>query len=315
MKTDDRLSRLLLLVPYFLARPGMPLAEAAADLGVSEAQLRGDLQLLFMCGLPGYGPGDLIDMSIVDDAVTITYDAGISRPLRLTADEAMALIVALRALADVPGLAARDVVLGALAVLEHAAGERGAGAARVSVATRVNEDTMSTVSGALDRRRALRLRYYTAGRDVISDRTIDPIRLLLIDGTAYLQAWCRSAEAVRTFRLDRIEEITELAEPARPVETPPAAELSAGVFTPPNDAVSLKLRIGPASRWISEYYPCEEVYPDGPSRWIVRLRATDLAWARRLVMGCDADVEVLQPAELAADIRAHAAAALANYAA
>jgi proteasome accessory factor C len=102
-RAGERLGRLLNLVPYLLARPGIPVAEAAADLGVSERQLRDDLELLWVCGLPGYGPGDLIDMAFDGDRVTVTYDAGIDRPLRLTHDEALALIVALRMLAQVPG--------------------------------------------------------------------------------------------------------------------------------------------------------------------------------------------------------------------
>ena len=101
----DRLARLLNLVPYLLARPGILVADAAADLGVSEKQLREDLELLWVCGLPGYGPGDLIDMAFDGDRVTVTYDAGIDRPLRLTQDEALALVVALRMLAEVPGVA------------------------------------------------------------------------------------------------------------------------------------------------------------------------------------------------------------------
>src|SRR4051794_41738166 len=119
----DRLSRLLNLVPYLLARPGIAVAEAAADLGVTERQLREDLELLWVCGLPGYGPGDLIDMALDGDRVTITYDAGIDRPLRLNRDEALALVVALRLLAETPGVGHRDAIERALAKIESAAGD------------------------------------------------------------------------------------------------------------------------------------------------------------------------------------------------
>ena len=117
----DRLGRLLNLVPYLQARPGIRVAEAARDLGITERQLREDLELLWVCGLPGYGPGDLIDMAIDGDQVTITYDAGIDRPLRLTPDEALALVVALRMLAETPGVAERAAVERALGT---AAGQR-----------------------------------------------------------------------------------------------------------------------------------------------------------------------------------------------
>ena len=104
--TAERMTRLLALVPYLQARPdGVRLADAADDFGVTEAQLRRDLDLLWVCGLPGHGPGDLIDLAFEGDRVRVTFTAGLVRPLRLTTDEAVALIVALRALLDMPGLA------------------------------------------------------------------------------------------------------------------------------------------------------------------------------------------------------------------
>ena len=312
MNSTDRVGRLLLLVPYLLARPGIRVAAAADDLGVSERQLRDDLQLLFVCGLPGYGPGDLIDMSL-DDTVTITYSAGMDRPLRLTADEALALIVALRALAEVPGLSARDVVERASAKLEWAAGDVADVATRVEVSGLADEKRVRAVSEALERGRALRIVYYTAGRDATSERVIDPMRLLLVSGRAYLEAWCRNAEAVRRFRVDRIDELTELDQAAAPPPEATGSDVRAGLFQPAPESPLVTLRIGRASRWITEYYPCEDVRAESDGCWVVSLRASDLAWARRLVMGLSCDIEVLGPPELAEQIRVEAAAALGAY--
>lgn len=125
----ERVPRLLSLVPYLLNHPGIRIADAAADFGVAEQQLRRDLELLWMCGLPGYGPGDLIDLSFDSDTVTVTFDAGMRRPLRLTTWEATALLVALRALADTlggadtPGVADAAAVRGAAAKIEEAVGQ------------------------------------------------------------------------------------------------------------------------------------------------------------------------------------------------
>src|ERR1700712_6131210 len=118
----DRLPRLLALVPYLQAHPGISAAQAAADFDISEDQLRRDLQLLWMCGLPGHGPGDLIDLSFEGETVSVIFDAGMSRPLRLTGEEALALIVALRTLAETPGLADSEAGKRALAQVEQAAG-------------------------------------------------------------------------------------------------------------------------------------------------------------------------------------------------
>ncbi|MFF5173569.1 helix-turn-helix transcriptional regulator [Micromonospora sp. NPDC000089] len=307
----DRLARLLNLVPYLLARPGIEIAEAAGDLGVTERQLREDLELLWVCGLPGYGPGDLIDMAFDGDRVTITYDAGIDRPLRLTPDEAMALVVALRMLAETPGVANREAVERALAKIENAAGDLVG--APVEVRLPGETRRVRELRAAVETRRALRITYYTAARDESTERTIDPLRMLMVDGRAYVEAWCRRAEAVRLFRADRIDAVTELDEPA---VVPPQArphDLRDGVFRPTPDLPLITVRIGRGERWITEYYPCERIEADG-DQWLVSLRVTDLSWARRFVLGLGPDVTVVAPPELAEQVRAQATAALEAYA-
>lgn len=306
---SGRLPRLLALVPYLLARPGVRIDEAAADFGVSEGQLRRDLELLWMCGLPGYGPGDLIDLSFDSDTVTVTFDAGMSRPLRLAAAEATALVVALRALVDTPGAVDTDAVRRALAKIEAAAGLAGQAPMVVGLATR-EEAATATVREALDRRRALRLRYYTASRDAISDRIVDPMRLLLLEGRSYLEAWCRLAEAVRLFRLDRIEEATLLDHASRPPAHARPTDVSAGLFRPAPDQQVAVLVLGQDAAWVAEYYPVDEVVElgDGTSR--VRMRYADEAWMVRLLLGLGAEVTVLEPAPLAAALRRRASAAL-----
>jgi proteasome accessory factor C len=311
----DRLGRLLNLVPYLLARPGILVREAAADLGVSERQLREDLELLWVCGLPGYGPGDLIDMAFDGDRVTITYDAGIDRPLRLNQDEALALVVALRMLAQVPGVHNREAVERALAKIESAAGDAAAGlpvAARLSDGG--NASKLAELQGIITRGHALRLVYYTATRDEVTERVVDPMRVLVVGGRGYLEAWCRRAEAVRLFRVDRIEESTELDEASAPPADAPRTDLSeGGVFTPSEELPLITLRIGRWARWITEYYPCEKIVEESPEVWIVSLRASDLAWARRLVLGLGPAVSVVEPLELVDDVRAEARRALAAY--
>src|SRR5919205_3692079 len=113
-----------------------------------------------MCGLPGHGPGDLIDLSFEGSTVSVIFDAGMSRPLRLTAEEALALVVALRTLAELPGLTDRDAVERALAKVEAAAG----GAVddmTVSVELDSSERLVPILQQAVDTKHALRMRYYT----------------------------------------------------------------------------------------------------------------------------------------------------------
>jgi len=308
----DRLPRLLALVPYLLARPGIRVDDAAADFDVTPRQLRRDLELLWMCGLPGYGPGDLIDLSFAGDTVTVTFDAGMSRPLRPSASEATALVVALRALADTPGLVDAGAVRRALAKIESAAG-RAAQQQPVVVGLATREEAaLSTVRDALDRRRALRMRYYSASRDAVSERTVDPMRLLLVEGRSYLEAWCRSSDAVRLFRLDRIEHATGLDEPAVPPPYARPTDVSAGLFRAEPDQHLAELTLAADARWVVEYYPMEDVVDLPGGGAMVRMRYADTEWMVRLILGLGADVAVREPPELAEAVRRRARAALAR---
>lgn len=309
--TEQRLNRLLALVPYLLAHPGIGAAEAAADFDITETQLRKDLDLLWMCGLPGHGPGDLIDLSYEGDTVSVIFDAGMSRPLRLTAQEALALVVALRTLAETPGLTDTDAVRSALAKVEAAAGGAVDDAA-VEIALDSAARAEPLLRRALDDRRAVALRYYTAARDETSERTVDPVRLFDVDGVGYLQAWCRRAEGIRVFRLERIDDVRVLDEPALPPTHVEAPDVSEGVYRPAAEHLLAVLSLGPAYAWVADYYVPERVEQSGGALQI-SLRVSDPAWVRALVLGSAGQVRVLAPPWLAESIRAEAAAALAAY--
>lgn len=307
----DRLPRLLALVPYLLARPGIAVAEAAQDFGVSEEQLRKDLELLWVCGLPGHGPGDLIDLSFDEDTIVVTYDAGISRPLRLTADEALALMVALRTLADVPGLAGRDAVERALEKVEAASG--GTSASGVAVRVEAAERSLGIVQRALDEHKVLHLSYYSATRDASTERDVDPMRLLLVEGRSYLEAWCRRAEGVRLFRLDRVDDARILDEPAAPPPDAHPRDLVSGVFAPSAEHTAVTLRLSGPDRWVADYFACDEILelPGGDLQ--VTVRVADTTWARQLALGSSVENTILAPEWLAAQVRDEARRALAAY--
>ncbi|MDL5158177.1 helix-turn-helix transcriptional regulator [Actinomycetospora termitidis] len=314
----ERLPRLLTLVPWLLARPGVPVAEAAAEFGITEAQLRRDLELLWMCGLPGYGPGDLVDLSFEGDTITVVYDAGLSRPLRLSGPEAATLAVALRALADAPGVADTDAVYRALAKIEEASG-RSEAPDTVAVGlgrSPGNARAEALVRDAVARHRALRLTYYSASRDAVGRRDVDPMRLLLVDGSTYLEAWCRRAEGVRMFRLDRVDDAEVLDEPSHPPSDAVGRDVPAdasGLLTPDDEQRLAALRLAPEARWVAEYYPMEDVVADDDGSARVQMRYGDRAWMVRLLLGLGDAVEVLWPADLAVARAERAREALAAY--
>ena len=311
--TVDQLPRLLALVPYLLARPGVRLADVAATFGVTEERLRKDLDLLWVCGLPGHGPGDLIDVEFEGDTITLIEPAGVTRPLRLTVDEALALVVALRALAETPGLVERDAVDRALAKVEEAAGAAAGPAQRVAVSVEGETHVLPVVRAALDQGRALHLSYYVPARDETTERDVDPVRLLLVEGRTYLEAWCRRVEGVRLFRLDRVADVALLDEPSAPPADVELRDVSQGLFRPSPDDLLVTLALRPAAAWVADYHPCESVVEQADGSLVVALRARDTAWVRRLALRLGEQAQVLAPQELADEVRADARQALAAY--
>jgi proteasome accessory factor C len=162
--------------------------------------------------------------------------------------------------------------------------------------------------------RRLHLRYWSAGRDEVTERDVDPMRLLVVEGRAYLEGFCRRVEDVRLFRLDRVEraEVLDVA-----AEVPASArprELDAGLWQPGESDVSVTLELEPGGRWVSEYYPCERVEELGGGRLRVELRTPQTDWVARLALRLAGAGRVVAPAGLVAQVHASAAEALSAYA-
>ncbi|OLT39452.1 WYL domain-containing protein [Serinicoccus sp. CNJ-927] len=310
----SRVSRMLTMVPWLVHRQGIDLSTAAAELGVTEEQVVEDLQVLFLCGLPGHYPDDLIEASWEGGRVFVGNADTIARPLRLGRDEALALIVALRALAATPGLAERDAIDRALAKLEAAAGEGATGAAQVQVALEqpVDDELAGRVRTGLTERRRLHLRYTSASRDETTERDVDPLRVLSVDGRWYLEGWCHRAQDLRLFRLDRIEAVDVLDTDATPPEELPTRAVGTGVYRPDPQDRTVTLDLAPASAWVAEQIPAEEVETreDGSVR--MTLRVADPRWLVRLVLREGGGVRVLEPAGMVTAVREAAAAGLAG---
>src|SRR5947207_3315396 len=97
-RAADRLRRLLVIVPHVVQHPGSSLGELAQLFEANENELLEDLNLLFMSGLPPYGPGDLIDVDVSEGRVWIGMADYFGRPVRLTHSEALALYLKGKAL-------------------------------------------------------------------------------------------------------------------------------------------------------------------------------------------------------------------------
>ncbi len=302
----ERLSRLLALVPWLAQHDGISITEAARHFGVTPGELERDLWLVVCCGLPGHGPDQLIDIQFWDDdgIINVIDPQTLERPLRLSVAEATALLVGLRMLAQVPGGHDRGAIASATSKLEQAAGSALDAGNAVMVVDSTPEAVRSVVDDSLARGRALRLVYAGATSDAITDRVVDPRAVVHQDGYDYLDAWCRSAGAQRTFRLDRVISAEVLAEPAEvPDDLPPIA-------TAPATGQPVRLSFTEAAAWVIDALDLKDVerLPGGGGEGT--LYVADLAWLIRLVLGQGGALVVRHPQEVRGQVAAAARGAL-----
>jgi proteasome accessory factor C len=299
----ERLSRMLSLVPWLTSHDGITIDEAARHFDVSPEQLEKDLWLLIVCGLPGYGPDQLVDIDFWDDGrIHVIDPQTLDRPLRLGIDEAMSLLLGLRLLEQVPGVHDRSAIISAAAKLAEAV-DLPEGDAAVSAQPAIDEAISAAVATAINLGADLVITYASGTSDLVTERRISPSQVVLADGRAYLEAFCVSAGAQRTFRMDRIMKVTAASGPR---EMPEADDSPAA-------SSSAVLALTDGSAWLIDVLGAEVLgtEPDGRAR--VRLEFADPRWLIRLVLSRGGQIEVLEPASLRSHVTDAAAEALRAY--
>jgi proteasome accessory factor C len=279
LSADDRLQRLLAVVPWVAARDGPRLEDVCARFGCREDELVDDLRMLFLCGLHPYTPDMLIDVDIAGGRVWIRYADYFARPLRLTPAEGLALLAAGRALLATPGAEAGGPLERGLAKLASALGIDAGDAVEISLGA-VPERTMTVLREAVAGTRQVQIEYYAFGRDEWTKRTVDPYSVFSASGQWYLSAWCHLVEDERLFRVDRIRS----AELTGTGFSGPQRRPELAVYHPRPEDPRVVLELEPAAAWVVEQYPVEQVEHLGDGRLRVRLVAGQRAWLERLLL-------------------------------
>ncbi len=198
-------------------------------------------------------------------------------------------------------------------------------------------ECFQTAAGALLKRNSLHITYHGRGNDEYSQREISPQRLIHYrEKTAYavfrrrrkadirpshnwyLDAWCHTRNALRSFAVERISAAKAL--PQRCLDIP-EEQLDAhyassyGIFAGEPEHIAL-LRFNPErARWVAD----EHWHPQQQSRMLedgsyeLRIPYSDPRELVMDIMKYGPDVEVLGPDELRQEVKNRLLAAMANY--
>ena len=304
-RTAKRLTRILAVLPWIIEHEGAPTHDVVERFGYANtAELVKDLHLVFMTGLPGYGPGDLIDVDVFEDEVFVDAADYFSRALRLTPPEALGLLAAGLTLveSEQAPAALRSAVDKLIAVVAPDDGETVA----VDVPT---PPQVSLLREAIDERSPVHLVYVGLASNEQTERIVEGHSVFFNLGNWYLSAFCRKAGAPRVFRVDRIAAI-EVAEGSYEID---GSDQQAMIqYQPTESDVRVSFTLSPQSTWVAEYYPLDaHELEDGFIR--VTMSVSDPLVAARLLLQLGDQASDIEGTEVEDELESLRTRILARY--
>jgi proteasome accessory factor C len=290
---DERMRRILAVVPWVAAADGPEIAEVCRRFGyASEQELHADFDLLFMCGVHPYTPDSLIEIDISDGRVWVRYADWFSRPLRLSPAEGLSLVASSAALLGTEGYDSNGPLARGLAKLAAVLGIDPEEVVDVELGP-AEPDTLAILRAASVDHHQVEIEYYGFGRDARTTRIIDPYVVYSAAGQWYVAAYCHRAQDRRLFRVDRIEAARALPATFEPPAAP-ATSAELPTYDPGPEDPLIVLELEPEAGWVAEQYPAESVRDLGQGRRRVALRVSGAAWLERLLLRLGPSARVVE---------------------
>jgi predicted DNA-binding transcriptional regulator YafY len=286
----DRLRRLLVMLPWLMERQEVPVEEMAEQFQLTETELVGDLELAALCGLPPF-IDEMVDVWIDEGVVHAGVPRLFTKPLRITAPEGFALLTAGRAALQLPGADVDGSLGRALAKLATVLGDDGV------VVDEPQPPATPELMAAIDDDARLAVRYWSAIRDELTERTITPRSIFLDRGHWYVIADDSRSGESRTFRIDRFEHWERTGEIDPPRAGATAVRAAGGTeWFADSDVPTVELRLQPQARWVAERYPVRDERQE-QAALVVRMAVVSEQWLRTLLLRLGPFAEVVDPPE------------------
>ena len=298
--SQNQVERLLDLVPYLTANPGVSLDKIAKDFSTTKANVLDDLNTLWMCGLPGYTPLELIDLSFDTGYVSIRNAETLSKPRKLSSSEISAVIVGLSILRE--SISESNPNYESLSELITRLSSTSNIPAPVSLSSDVAPAVRLMAEEAIKSQCNMRILYHSFNKDIESSREIYPLSIQIIEGREYLESYCHESADFRLFRLDRIKE-AELASKNESISVPLHKEVISQEFS---------IKILENARRVSETFHID-VHADFSPSDVYLCNAFNDDWIVRTICSLEASAIVSEPSDLRKLISGRAEKALSLY--
>ena len=292
-----RTARLLDLVPFLNTHQGIALKELAAHFDVTPTQMSADLMTLWMCGLPGYTPLELMDLEFESGYVTIKNATTLAKPRTITFQEGVALLLGLDLVASSIPEDRTDLLTSVDSLRQRLTKMLGV-PIKLSVVAAASGTVFAAISQAVQANGGLEIRYHSLYKDQVSERTVMPIDVFNTNGHQYMRAYCFTANDYREFRVDRIES-------AAAAEVP--AQFSAHGVN--QEKINFEITAKSLSRDVAERF----AITDMPLEATIELSSYSRQWIERSVMASGSAVVLNLPLDIRSEVAKKAQLMLNRY--
>jgi predicted DNA-binding transcriptional regulator YafY len=198
----QRALRTMDLIPYILENPGVSTSHLAMKFSVTQKQIERDLQLIFLCGLPGYTPYELIDLTFEDGIVSIIEPQVLTKPRNFSSNEMVVIKIGLEILREVN--VDEPAKLDKIDTLLQKINKNLDQEAVVLANPIISSPYYSVINSAISQRRQIKIEYQSVSTDQFSTRVITPYAINVLNGNMYLSAYDVDRQAERVFKIDLI---------------------------------------------------------------------------------------------------------------
>ena len=298
-------ARLLDLVPFITTHQGISIKDLATEFAITTEELLDDLNTLWMCGLPGYTPLELIDLSFESGYVSIRNAEILQKVRLLTKEELVVIAIGLDFLKESLSKDREDLLV-AITSLQNKIKSLIGDIAQVNPT--VDSAHRAIILRALKERKNLEIDYHSLIRDQISTRVVTPLELGEDKGIEVLLAYCSTASGFRTFRLDNVKDAKLLD----------ASDFVAEAQNGSEEIFRAKCRVDSRLRTTFERFRLETDIAtspgSSPGKGIsVEVTSFSQDWLVRNFMSTLANTEIMGPTELAKSVGAKARTTLELY--
>lgn len=295
----SRVARAMDVIPYVLENPGIKIETLATKFGVDQKQIIKELELIFLCGLPGYTPYELIDLTFEDGFVTIIDPQLFDKPRKFTETEGviinLGLVLLKNSISDTNQIQVIDHLIQKLTAKFKVTSS--------AVIEKLSKpDFYDEITKSINQNDSICIDYASISEDSLYQRLIKPLRVSIRNGFYYLYATDLEKDVDRVYRMDQIRSISSIQSNSQSRVN----EVSE------NDEIDFELMV--VDQLITEKF--RDIFTEviqSEKHFRVKGKSSNRQWLYRWILSHGSAIQILGPEKLKESVRARAQSALDHY--